>query len=156
VTVTDYLIDQADIDWQKALVPWGWLLPPEVTVWLVNRFGDLFIVFEDGAVQRLDVALGLLKVVATNRDEFCHRIDTPRVADDWLMIPLVDALVESGVTLGPGQCYGFRTPPVLGGEYVIANIVPIPATEYISYCGDLHHQIKNLPDGAQVRIRVID
>jgi len=156
VTVTDYLIDPAGIDLPKALPPWGWLLPPEVTVWLVNRVGDLFLVFDDGVVYQLDVALGRLEPVGASRDEFCTRIDAPGVADDWLMIPLVDALVGAGVTHGPGQCYGFRTPPIFGGEYEIANIVPIPAAEHISYCGDLHGQIKDLPDGAQVELKVTD
>jgi hypothetical protein len=50
ISVADYLIDQSGIDWPKALASWSWLLPPEFTLWLVNRFADLFLVLPDGSV----------------------------------------------------------------------------------------------------------
>lgn len=34
---------------------WAWLLPSTLTVWLINRFGDLFVVLDDGTVHMLDV-----------------------------------------------------------------------------------------------------
>jgi hypothetical protein len=40
--VDDYLIDQRNLDWAKLLETWLWLLPPEFTVWLVNRYAELF------------------------------------------------------------------------------------------------------------------
>jgi hypothetical protein len=55
ISIADYLIDQSGIDWPKALCSWSWLLPPEFTLWLVNRFGDLFLVLPDDTVHMLDV-----------------------------------------------------------------------------------------------------
>jgi hypothetical protein len=55
ISVADYLIDQSGIDWPKTLASWSWLVPPEFTLWLVNRFADLFIVLADGTVHMLDV-----------------------------------------------------------------------------------------------------
>jgi hypothetical protein len=40
--VDDYVIDPSDLDWAQLLSGWGWLLPPEFSVWLMNRYGDLF------------------------------------------------------------------------------------------------------------------
>jgi hypothetical protein len=56
--LSDYTIDHAGIDWPDLLASWAWLLPRELTVWLMNRFGDLFLVFNDGSVQMLDVGRG--------------------------------------------------------------------------------------------------
>jgi hypothetical protein len=51
MTIQDYLIDHTHYDWPNLLVGWTWLLPPKFTVWLVNRFGDLFLVLPDDSIQ---------------------------------------------------------------------------------------------------------
>jgi hypothetical protein len=88
------------------LSSWSWLLPPKFTLWMVNRFGDLFLVPPDGVVYMLDVGGGTLTKLAESRDEFGNRIDEDDNANQWLMIPLVDRMVAAGITLKAGQCYG--------------------------------------------------
>lgn len=155
MTVKDYLIDHRDFDWGSLLSEWVWLLPQEsFTVWLMNRFGDLFIVHEDGTISHLDTGSGTLERVAENQDHFCERIDEDGNADDWLMIPLVDQMVEKGLVLSEGRCYSFRTLPVLGGEYAYENIVTLPIAEHFGVCGSIHWQIKDLTDGAKVKLRI--
>lgn len=78
---------------------------------------------------------GRLQRVAQSRDEFCAKIDEPGVADDWLMIPIVDQLVASGAVLGPGQCYSFRQLPVLGGAYSADNRMVFPIREHFGALG---------------------
>src|SRR3712207_9121429 len=104
--VTDYLLDAAEFDWASLLSDWDWLLPEgEFTVWLMNRYGDLFLVLEDGGVRMLDVGNGSVEKLAESREDFMRKIDEGGNADDWLMIPLVDGLREGGRALGPGRCY---------------------------------------------------
>jgi hypothetical protein len=153
--IGDYLIDQVGIDWPNVLASWHWLLPPDFTLWLVNRFGDLFIVLEDGTVHMLDVGGGTLKQVATDRDAFCSKLDEPEQANDWLMIPLVDALVSSGKLLGPGQCYSYGTLPVLGGSYTVENFVVKDLSFHYAAFGPMQESIKDLPDGTQVAFKVV-
>src|SRR5260370_26503550 len=95
MSVHDYLIDHNGFDWPHILSPWAWLLPVQLTVWLMNRYGDLFLVFDDGMVQMLDIGTGTLKCVAVNREEFSTKIDEGNNANEWLMIPLVDRLVPA-------------------------------------------------------------
>lgn len=156
ISVANYLIDQCGIDWPKALASWSWLLPPEFTLWFVNRFADLFLVLPDGTVQMLDVGAGTLSKLADSRDDFCARIDHDDNANQWLMIPLVDQMVAAGVVLQPGQCYGFKTPPVLGGEYTAENAGPLPVWDYLSGHGSIHEQLRDVPDGAQVVLQVVN
>ncbi len=87
------------MDWSSALSGWSWLVPPEFTLWLVNRFCDLFLVVPDGSVHILDVGSGILTRLADDRDDFSRRIDEGNNAADWLMIPLVDELAASGLSL---------------------------------------------------------
>jgi hypothetical protein len=154
--VNDYLIDQSGIDWPRVLSGWSWLLPSEFTLWLVNRFADLFLVLSDGSVHMLDVGVGTLTHIADSRDNFCSRIDEGENANVWLMIPLVDELVARGITLQPGQCYGFKTPPVLGGNYTIENVAPLPIWDYLAGYGSIHEQLQDVPDGSQVVPNVVN
>ena len=88
--IHEYLIDQEGLDWASILSSWAWLLPRELTVWMVNRFGDLVIVTNDGAVHFLDVGSGALTRLAASQDEFCAELDDWEHASDWLAIPFVD------------------------------------------------------------------
>jgi len=131
IRIADYLIDQNGIDWTDVLRPWGWLLPPAFTLWIVNRFADLFVVLPDGTVHMLNVGLGSFEKVAESRDDFCTRIDADDNANQWLMIALVDRLVAAGIDLSPAHCYGFKVPPVMGGKYTVENCGPLPIGDYL-------------------------
>ena len=155
-SIQDYLIDQTGIDWLKAFSSWSWLVPPEFTLWLVNRFGDMFLVLADGTVHMLDVGAGTLTKVAESRDDFCTKIDEGNNANQWLMIPLVDKLVSAGILLQPGQCYGFTIPPVLGGDYGVENCHPVPVWEYLGAYGSIHEQLRDVPDGSKVVLEVVN
>ena len=156
ILVTDYLTDQSGIDWSKTLAPWSWLLPPEFTLWLVNRFADIFLVLPDGTVHMLDVGIGTLTKVAESRDDFRTKIDEDDNANQWLMIPLVDKMVAAGGILQPGQCYGFKTSPVMGGDYTVENAGPLPVCDYLGACGSIHEQLRDVPDGSPVVLKVIN
>ena len=155
MNIHDYLIDQTGLDWQSLLEEWHWLLPPQFRVWLLTRTGDLFIAVPDGSIQMLDVGAGKLQQVSKSRDEFCTKIDAADVANDWLMIPIVDQLVASGVLLNPGQCYSFRQLPTLGGTYKAENRMVFPIPEHFGGWGSVQRQISNLPDGSEVVIKPV-
>ena len=123
--VNDYLIDQTGMDWQAMLSGWAEILPATFTIWLVNRFGDVIAIVDDGSVYLLDIGAGIFKAVAGSREQFADLVETPGNANDWLMIPLVDQCVAAGLSLGSRQCYGFKTPPLLGGEYAAHNVAPV-------------------------------
>jgi hypothetical protein len=155
--ITDYLQDPFEFDWPVLLAEWEWLLPEdEFTIWLMNRYGDLFLVFEDGSVHMLDVGRGSVEKLAKSRDDFLRKIDEGENANDWLMIPLVERLNELDKTLRTGQCYSFVTPPVLGGEYTAENTTTLGVTEHYGVYASIHRQIRDLPDGSKVRLVVKD
>jgi hypothetical protein len=154
MNLRDYLIDQAGKDWAQLLADWAPPLPSDFTLWLVNRFGDAFIVTADGAVSMLDVGAGSFERLADSRDRFGELLDVDNNASVWLMIPLVDECVATGMTLGAQQCYGFKIPPVLGGTYELDNVELKTLTEYYSFTAYIHRQTRDLPEGAQVKLDV--
>ena len=153
MNLTDYLLDQAGIDWATVLQPFHALLPPQVTIWLVNRYGDVVFVCDDESVQMLDVGGTALKRLADSRDQFASIMDDPGNGNDWLMIPLVDKCVAAGLLLQAGQCYSFRQPPLLGGDYTLANTTIMSLAEHYAFYGMLRDRTKDLPDGTKVHFR---
>ncbi len=156
MTINDYLIDQSGHDWAAMLADWNWLLPADFSIWLVNRLGDLFIVLDDGTVYMLDVGAGKFEKLADSQDDFIAKIDEGDNASDWLMIPLVDHCVETGLELSDGQVYSYRTPPILGGEYAVENIEVADLAVHFSVLGQIHRQVKDLPDGTSVSGITVD
>lgn len=154
--INDYIIAQAGRNWSDLLAGWRAALPESFTLWMVNRFGDLFTVYDDESVHMLDVGAGCLERLADNRDHFCSLIDVGENANNWLMVPLVDACVSSGMVLESNQCYGYKVPPILGGEYRISNVEPTDLSVHYSLLADIYRQTKDLPDGTKVRIVVIN
>jgi len=150
--VNDYLIDQEDKDWADLLSSWQFLLPESFNVWLVNRLGDIFLVFDDGSVHILDTGRGVLERLADSRDHFCVLLDQDDNCSGWLMVELVDACVVAGMHLSPTQCYGFKVPPMLGGEYEIDNLEPTDLSVHYSLLGDIARQTKDLPPGTKVKV----
>lgn len=152
--LTDYLIEQQGKNWAELLSEWVPPLPASFTVWMVNLFGDLFAVFEDGSVHMLDLGTGALERLADSRDHFCDLIEQDDNASNWLMIPLVDACRRAGLALAEHQCYHFKIPPLLGGEYTVNNVAAISLREHYSFMADMVGQTEHLPDGTQVTIQI--
>ena len=120
----------------------------------MNRFGDLFILTEDGKVHWLRMDDGTLTCVADSKDDFCAKLDVSSNANDWLLIPLVDRLVAAGKAIGKGECYGFSQLPLLGGDYTPENVVARDIGLHFDMLGQLYGQMKDLPDGTAVQIVV--
>jgi hypothetical protein len=151
--LNNYLIDHSDFDWNRLLAGWAWLLPPTFTVWPMNRFGDLFVVTPDGTVNMLDIGAGVLVKLANSQDELSEKIDEQDNANNWLMIPLVDAAHAAGMTLARGECYSFKLPPVLGGQYALENVLVLELSQHFGAFASIHNQLRDLPDGTQIKVR---
>jgi len=152
--VMDYLIDLEGKDWEELLVGWRFLLPESFNVWLVNRVGDVFAVFEDDSVHMLNVGRGTIERVADNCEDFVNRLDRDNHANTWMRATLVNRCMKAGLRLGDGQCYGFKLPPMLGGACDVENIVIMDLQKHYSLLSDLCEQTVELPDGTKVSLAI--
>ena len=151
-----FIIEHRGLEWPKLLVDWSWLLPKDISVLFMNRFGDLFILLDDGSVSMLDVGSGTIERVAASRDDFTLKIKSENLANYWFMIPLLNKVEDAGITLCEGQCYGYLQSPVFGGDYSVENTVVLPITEHLSVNADIHRQIQYLPDDTEIKLVVTD
>lgn len=129
---------------------WHWILPPSLEVWIVTRFADMVIVQDDGSVWFLDTGGGSFKRIADSRDHFADLAEDPDTFSNWFMAPAVDEMVAAGHLLSAAQCYSFRLPPGLGGDYVPPNYMVTDIHVHLSIHGQIFGKTKDLPDGTKV------
>lgn len=149
---TDYflpvLANEAD------LAPWHSILPTRPRILRTSLFGDHFVVGDGGAVHMLDRGGMAAPLIASSEEDFWRVIQQD--SEGWQLRPLADECRCAGKVLSDGQCYAYTTLPMLGGDYRAANIWVAPWQEWFSFTADLFQQIKDLPDGATVTLRVVD
>lgn len=154
--IQDYLLPTERDDWDELLAPWAELVPESSSRWLLSRFGEVFLEQADGKIGMLQVSSFQYEVVADHKQDFEDWLADPEKMDEWFLAPLVDRLVSADKTLELGQCYSFITPLGLGGQVADDNVMMIPIKEHFLLFGDVFQQIKDLPDGSEVQLRITD
>lgn|SRR5690606_13412349 len=135
---------------------WGWTgLKPDHIVG-DNDFGNLMVKDRSGLYWRLCPEDLSCKVVATSKAELDELSRDQVFLDDWHMSQLVQQARERLGPLRPGFKYCLKIPGALGGEYGGDNLATISLGGLISASGHIAQQVKDLPDGAQVKLSIID
>lgn len=150
----DYVINKEAHDWPLLLDNWGWTLPDHFGVLLINTFGDVILETEDGSVHILDVNSGGLTRLSPSREGFMELLAQPENTASWFYLPLVDALRNQGMILKDGECYAFKKPPILGGDYHPDNVRIAKLADNLAFTGDLAEQLRGVDDGAEVALKV--
>ena len=135
---------------------WGWVGIEPVEVVGENDFGNLMIKDIQGKYWRLCPEDLYCKVVAHNRAELDTLSTDQEFLADWYMEALVEVAKDKIGPLEEGKKYYMVIPGVLGGEYGVSNIKKLSLVELIRLSGDIGKQINDLPDGAQVKLKVVD
>ncbi|MFC1852633.1 T6SS immunity protein Tdi1 domain-containing protein [candidate division CSSED10-310 bacterium] len=153
----DLIIDAKLVNWKRVFRHWSWLFEKSTTfnVWILTKFGDLFVHMDDGSIFQLDTGAGTFEHIAKNKDEFGQLIDTDINLALWFMPSLISQLESQNKVLKTHQCYGFITPTGLKeGSYTIENIKIVDIEEYFIAMGDLWNHLKNIPDGTKVTLEL--
>lgn len=137
------------------LAEWRWMIGGHARAVGWSSAGDLFYSDERDQIWHLDTGAGTAEPVAESPSEFeLVLVDATR-SEDLFLLPVVRAYEAAHGRLTAGQCLGFTTLPVFGGPYSAHNRYAITIAEHVSFTGDLHRQIHDLPDGTAVKIKVV-
>jgi len=135
---------------------WGWVGLDPVEVVGENDFGNLIVKDVFGKYWRLCPEDCYCRVVASSREEFDELSKDQEFLKDWHMSALVDAAFEKLGVLPEGRKYCLKIPGALGGAYGSENIDTISLEELVQASGHIAREIKDLPAGAQVKLKVIE
>lgn len=118
-----------------------------------DAFGNQFGI-KDGSIIRFDAETCEINGLSDSLDGWAHRILSDidyetgaNVARDWQKI---NGFLETGSRLLP------KLPFVLGGEYSAENLYSIDAVQGLRFRAEIYNQIKNVPDGTPIEIKVIE
>jgi hypothetical protein len=135
---------------------WNWLIGRDKKVLLVSTIGDMFLIDKSKMVYWLVVGIGEFTLVADTIEDFEEKLKNIEQVNEWFMIDLATELRQSDNILKDGQLYSYRMLPIIGGDYTADNFAPLDIVEHFGYTGDIHKQIKDLPAGTKVEIKIVD
>lgn len=135
---------------EDLLSEWRWLLGDAYRIVLISSLGDLFLADAAGHIHWLDAGAGRLTEIAGSLGEFQQLRQQPANAAEWFIPQLVGDILQRGVRLAPGQCFGYKHPPSLGGQMEPANFEATDLSVHFSILGQISRQVKDLPDGSPI------
>ena len=135
---------------------WGWTGIEPAEVIGVNAFGNLIARDIHGRYWRICPEDVYCKVVADSTASYHALLNDKDFVDDWEMSGLVNEARETVGQLESGQSYCLKVPGILGGAYGGENLATISTIELIRFSGDLGRQIRDLPDGSKIELRVVE
>jgi hypothetical protein len=144
-------VDHLDVE--RLLTEWRWLCSTPMKLIARNVFANLFLRHESGEIYRLDVAGGKLTKVADSEVEFCKLAATPEKRREWFAEAREQWAAAQGLKPNATQCVGFSVPLVFAESGSRDNTpYVVDVYEHVSFLGDLHRQISDVPDGGKVRL----
>jgi len=151
--VFDLIKDTNKVDLDDICSCWRWCLNDMKAIALITCLGDLFFIGKDQCVYWLQTDKCQFSKVTDNFDQFEHLINNEKF-EEWLQPQLVEKLIKDGKVLKENEVYSYLINPSLGGEYSVENIEPCDMSVHFAFSGQICEQIKDLPGGTKVNIKL--
>ncbi|MBX3738984.1 MAG: DUF1851 domain-containing protein [Candidatus Didemnitutus sp.] len=131
---------------------WNWKLGEPVEIVATNVFGNAIVKNAAGHYFRIMPEEWSCELIAGSAADLERTMQSAEFVHDWEMKRVVALAERAQGPLADGQVYCLVIPGILGGKYSEENIRKIGLREVLAYCGDMAHQIEDVPDGSQVKI----
>ena len=135
---------------------WGWTGLTAQEIVGRNAFGNILVLDQAGRYWRICPEALSCEPMADTAEGFGQHTQRRDFEEDWDMERLVGLARNAVGPLETGTVYYLVVPAVLGGAYGVDNIRTAPLEQVIALSGDWAREIKDLPDGAQIKLRLID
>ncbi|MFL5245565.1 MAG: DUF1851 domain-containing protein [Gemmataceae bacterium] len=150
LTWNELTVSPEGVDLDGILSEWRWLADESFQPVVITALGDLLLRHDAGRIFWLESGWWRLSEVAPSAEEFKRLMVQPEHADEWFVPQLVHDLLTAGRRLGPGECFGYKVPPILGGEVDLDNFEPTDLQVHFGILGQIHRQVKDLPPGTPI------
>lgn len=155
-TFSNLTVDISSLNTKELLQNWEWLIGNNYQLILITLLGDAFIAQQDSSIYWLQTDIGEISKVAPDLNSFNVDLTKEENIDLFFLPQLIDTLQNDKKTLQQNEVYSFLKFPVLGGEYSSANIVAKNINEHFAFTGYFFNEIKDLPDGTEVKFEVTE
>ncbi|MYL99774.1 hypothetical protein GR702_18610 [Novosphingobium sp. FGD1] len=131
---------------------WGWTGVEFAEVIAHSLMGHMLVTDRHGAFHYLDPDVGAVIALGDEAAARAHM-----ALEETQVVWQADALVSAAAArLGPpamGEVYSLRPQALIAGDYSPDMLIRIDLVDLIYLSGDIARQIRDLPDGAPVRLR---
>jgi hypothetical protein len=134
-----------------ALEAWEWAGLEGKVPLFASPFGDVFLRSDDGC-WFLSVVDGTLTRCWEGVEALRAELDTPEGRTRYLMAELASEAERAGIVPGAKEVYDFKHPPVAGGPVAVDNVQAMDFVVSVNIAGQIHGQVKDLPEGAEISI----
>ena len=150
ITMNDLTISPQGIDFDSLLAEWSWAMPEPLRPVLLTAMGDAFAQGDSGAVYFIDMVVGEIRGVADDGESFQSLLGDSDFVTDHMFPDRVVELRKAGMTLQPREVYSHKQLLVLGGDDELENVETTDVSVHIGIHGQVHRQVKDLPEGTPV------
>jgi hypothetical protein len=139
----DCYINVTGIDTSALLQDWRWLIgPDDLVLFQATGIGDLFLKNASGHVFFLDAKEGEFTQIASSEQDLLEKLKARENRERWLRPTFIQLAGFGRPPLKPGQCWGWKIPPFLGGKIATENAEPSDLLAYHSILGQLYRQAR--------------
>ena len=150
LTLEDLTIDPEGIDPVTLLTDWEWAMESLMLPVLITAMGDVFAQADSGEVCFVDIVGGEVIPVCDSTEAFEEALDDDEFIEEFFYPQRVQELQATGLKLSGRSVFSHKLPLVVGGEDELANFETADAIIHVSIHGQIHRQVKDLPDGAEI------
>ena len=150
ITLNDLTVNFQHLNRESLMDSWRWLVGSTKQVILLTAVGDAFLQdSQDGTIHFLDTIAGEVQSIAESYDDLLSLLNDKNFVVNYFAVELF-ADLQQPQTLLTGQIYSYKQPPVLGGQIALDNIEPTDIDVHFTLLGQIHQQVKGLPDGTSI------
>lgn len=150
ITMNDLTISPNGVDMDTLLSEWAWLMPEPLRPVLLTAMGDTFAQGKSGTVYFVDMVEGNVRPIADDGETFQQLLRDNEFVTEHMFPSRIVQFRNAGMTLGPKQVYSHKHVLALGGADDIDNVEATDVSVHVSIHGQVHRQIKDLPDGTPI------
>jgi hypothetical protein len=134
---------------------WRWTEIDFAEVHAVSPFGHLLFSDADRCFHYLDPELQTIEALGDRHAAETH-FAREDVREVWEARALVEAARQRLGDCPEGSIYTLKPLALLQGDYAHENLCILPLVELIHFTGETARQLKDLSDGSQYRIQIVD
>jgi len=150
MTINDLTINFNHLDAETLLSDWQWLIGDHRLPIMITAAGDAFVQDRNSMeVFFLDAVNGQLEEVAENGAAFEALLSEVDFVMEKFSVNLIAPLIKEH-PLPSGNLYGWKKPPILGGEYSNDNLEATDIEVHFSITGQILNKVTNLPEGTEI------
>lgn len=137
----DLAVSCDDLECDRLLEDWRWLVPEAMEPLMIGIFGDWVFGASDASHWHLDLLEGTFQKIADGSHDFNAKKELPTYRNEWFGEEWANIALSNGLVPKRDECLGWKIAPVRGGDFVLGNVQVFSLSVYQRVTGSLFRQI---------------